>query len=86
MPEARSPFEEDTAAHQLADRFGFRMVRRYRAIDVFDQRALAAAGYTAVKESPDFALISRALDEGLEVPGAGWRCTEYILRPRGTKS
>jgi len=78
----RSPFQEDTAAHRLAESMGFTLVRRYEAIDVFDPAALEAAGFTSSKPKPDFAKISKALHEGQEVPGAQFRTMEYVLRPR----
>lgn len=77
----RTLFEEDTAAHKVAASLGFQLVRRYRAIDV-DETELPAE-FKSSKPKPDFAKISRALDEGREVPGARWRSMEFILRPQG---
>jgi len=77
----RSPFQEDTAAHKVAASLGFDLVRRYRAIDILDESALPAE-FKSAKPKPDFARISKALDEGREVPGARWRTMEYVLRPR----
>lgn len=79
----RTPFQEDTAAHKVAASLGFTLVRRYRAIDVYDADALSSAGYTVTKTAPDFGRISKALDAGERVEGARFRCTEYVLRPSG---
>lgn len=84
MVDTRSPFAEDQAAHQVARSLGFELVRRYRAIDVYDEAALKAAGFTSTKPRPDFGRISEALDAGVEVPGARFRyCTEYVMRAIG---
>lgn len=81
MAETRSLFAEDTAAHQVAASLGFSLVRRYRAIEITDEKLVIAAGYAITKPKPDFAKIAAALDEGLFVPGAQWRGMEYVLRP-----
>lgn len=79
----RSPFEEDQDAGQVARRLGFTITRRYNAIDVYDEKALAAAGFTVSKPKPDFGKIAEALHDGREVPGARFRSIEYVLRPVG---
>lgn len=78
----RTPLAEDTAAHQVAAALGFQLVRRYQAIDVYDEKALEAAGFTSTKPKPDFARISKALNAGEAVEGARFRTMEYVLRPR----
>ena len=78
----RSLFAEDTAAHQVAAALGFELQRRYRKIEISDERAVLAAGYVSKKPKPDYGAISAALDAGLEVPGARFGECEYVLRPR----
>jgi hypothetical protein len=77
------PFEEDTHAHQVAKSLGFTLARRYQAIDVYDEAALKLAGWMITRPKPDFARIAEALRDGVEVPGARFRCMEYVLRPVG---
>jgi hypothetical protein len=83
MPDDRTPFEEDTAAHQVARSLGFTLERKFRAIEITDEAALKAAGFTSSKPKPDYGAISKALDAGVPVPGARWRSMEYVLRPAG---
>lgn len=83
MPEDRSLFDEDVAAHKLAASLGFILERRYRRIEITDEQAVLAAGYGSAKPRPDFGRISQALDAGLSVEGARWRGMEYVLRPVG---
>lgn len=80
--EMRSPFAEDAAAHQVAAALGFELERRYRKIEITDERAVLAAGYVSKKPKPDYAAISAALDEGREVPGAKFAECQYVLKPR----
>jgi hypothetical protein len=77
----RSPFAEDQAAHQVARSLGFTIARRYEAIDVYDEKALAEGGFLSKKPKPDFGRIAEALRSGHEVPGARFRTMEYVLRP-----
>lgn len=78
----RTVFEEDVAAHQVAAALGFELQRRYRKIEITDEKAVAAAGFTSSKPKPDYGKISAALDAGCEVPGARFVTTEYVLRPK----
>lgn len=81
MDNDRSLFAEDTAAHRVAASLGFALVRRFRSIEVTDEKALTAAGF--VKPKPDYGRIAAALDAGREVPGAQWGGREYVLKPQG---
>ena len=78
--DARSPLQEDSAAHQVAQSLGFELVRRYRAIEVTDAKALEAAGFTVKKPKLDFSRIAAALERGEPCEGARWRGVEYVLR------
>ena len=71
-------FEEDCHACRIARSLGFELVRR-RAIEITDEKALAAAGLT--RPRPDYRKISAALEAGEPVEGAKWRGVEYVLRP-----
>jgi hypothetical protein len=82
MPEdLRTPFQEDTAAHQVAASLGFDLVRRYRSVEVLDEKSLIQDGFLADKPKLDFGRISAALDAGRHI-AARFRETEYVLRPR----
>jgi hypothetical protein len=84
MPgEDRTLFAEDSAAHQVAASLGFVLTRKFRGIEITDDAALKAAGFTSTRPKPDYAAISKALDAGKDVPGARWRGQEYLLRPAG---
>jgi hypothetical protein len=73
-----APFEEDLAVCHLAESLGLELAR-YDAIEITDEKAIAAAGMTCQK--PDYSRIRKALRDGVEVPGARVRGVEYILRP-----
>jgi len=74
----RSLLQEDSAAHQVAERLGFDLVRRFRSIDIYDEAAIKAGGFLISKPKPDYARIAKALDAGEEVAGARWKNgTEY---------
>jgi len=74
-----SPFEEDAAVCALAEDLNLGL-SRYEAIEITDEAAIKEAGL--MKQSPDYAAIRRALNAGVEVPGARVRGVEYILRRR----
>lgn len=75
-----TPLQEDSAAHQMARSLGFELVRKYRAIEIVDEKAVAAAGFVSKKPKLDFGRIAEALDAGEPVPGARWRGMEFVLR------
>jgi hypothetical protein len=75
---AGSPFLEDAAVCRLAENLGL-VLSRYDAIEITDEKAIAAAGMTCQK--PDYSRIRKALRDGVDVPGARVRGVEYILRP-----
>jgi hypothetical protein len=76
----RSPLSEDSAAHQVAESLGFEVVRSYRGIEIYDERALIAAGLTVTKPKLDYSRIGKMLEAGIPVEGARWRGFEYVLR------
>src|ERR1044071_4801699 len=79
MPPDRTPFAEDTAAHRFAAALGFELVRN-RPIDIYDENALAEAGWMVTRQAPNYAGIRKALQAGEIVQGARWRGVEYVLR------
>ncbi len=76
---ARSPFRENADAHRVALAFGFKLVRAYPKIEIYDEKALIAAGLTVSKPKLDYARIGRLLDLGQIVEGARLSGFEYVL-------
>jgi len=77
----RTPFIEDSAAHQVAEILGFKVSRRYDAVEIVDEDAVKRAGFVTREPRIDFRKLSRALQEGQPVEGARLLCWEYILVP-----
>lgn len=76
-----SPFDEDCAAHEVAQSLGdFEVIRRVRKVEVFDSNILPISYWVNL---PDKRLIQKHLEAGHEVPGARLvESTEYVLRKR----
>lgn len=72
-----TPFAEDTALCELAERFGLEMAR-YDAIEITDTAAIQRAGL--MRETPDYARIRKALQDGGEVAGARLSGVQYTLK------
>lgn len=75
----RSPFEEDKAACDLAERWGFAL-RRKPVIRIEDEAALLAAGLTTL--SIDWRAVRKLLESGMRVQGASLDGVEYVLKVR----
>lgn len=78
---ARSPLREDMDAHQVARILGFRVVCSRRKVEVYDEKAVIAAGLTLSKPRLDYTRIARCLELGQTVVGARLTGFEYVLRP-----
>jgi hypothetical protein len=74
-----SPYTEDMAVCRLAASLGMEVNRR-DAIDITDEAAISAAGFT--RKTPDYPRIRRAIDDGATVPGAQAGGVEYVLRAK----
>lgn len=74
-----TPFDEDTAVCQVAQRFGLTMAR-YETIEIYDEAAIAQAGL--MRETPDYARIRRALVAGVPIQGARRGAIQYSLKRR----
>jgi len=71
------PYAEDSAVCRAAEETGLQ-VSRYEAVEITDEKAIAAAGMMIQK--PDYQRIRKALRDGSVIPGARIRGVEYILR------
>jgi hypothetical protein len=77
-----SPFSEDHAITEAAERCGMEVIRT-QAITITDKKALEAAGL--MRKTPDYPRIRALLKDGAEVPGAALGPMEYVLRVPGVK-
>lgn len=74
-----TPFEEDNAVCQMAERFGLEL-SRYETIEIYDEAAIHQAGL--MRETPDYSKIRRALAAGAFVQGARRGAVQYTLKKR----
>jgi len=73
------PFLEDSEVCHLAEKYEL-SVSRFESIEITDEKAIAGAGL--MHQTPDYSRIRKALQNGVDVPGARVRGVEYMLRRR----
>jgi hypothetical protein len=74
-----TPFAEDSAVCEVAERFGLVMAR-YETIEIDDEAAIARAGLMTTR--PDYARIRKALVAGVAIEGARRGAIQYSLKRR----
>ena len=78
-----NPFDEDCAAHEVAQSLGdFEVIRRVRKVEIYDRSLIPDEdGYWMY--TLNYKHIQDMLEKGQEVPGARLvESTEYVLRKR----
>lgn len=82
MSTKTTPYTEDQAVTETAERLGFEVIRQ-RVVTITDLKAIKEAGL--VRETPDYKRIKALLSDGAEVKGAAWGPMEYVLRVPSVK-
>lgn len=81
----RSPFTENSLAHELAEALGMTVKYASRSIEIVDAKSVIAAGFElppSKEPRVDYAKLRRYLEAGGEVSGAKLGGFEYVIRPR----